>query len=46
MNDKGCFNCGADTDHFVIVHGVDGYSCETIEDMDSEQYGVMMGWIN
>jgi len=40
----GCFNCGDDTDHFTICHGEDRYTCETLEEIDSEEYGVMMGW--
>ncbi len=45
LQDTGCFNCGSDTDHFTVVHDKDGYTCEKLEEMDSEMYYVMMGWI-
>lgn len=43
--DTGCFNCGADVDHFTIVHGTDVYTCETPQEIDSEEHAVIMGWI-
>lgn len=46
QKEKGCFNCGADLDHFIISHGQDVYTCEAPQEMDSEEYGVIMGWVN
>ncbi len=47
IQEKGCFNCGHETvDHLINSHGEFIYSCEEIQEMDSEQYHVMMKWIN
>jgi len=45
QQDTGCFNCGADVDHFTICHGTDIYTCETLQEIDSEEHAVIMGWL-
>jgi hypothetical protein len=44
IQDTGCFNCGSDTDHEIKCHGEFIYTCAKLEEIDSEEYGVIMGW--